>query len=311
MIPDKLKQGDEIRVIAPSRSLQIIHQNIFDNALKNLTKAGFKVTFSRNSREIDAAKASSIQSRIRDLHDAFSDDNVKAVFTAIGGFNVNQILEHIDYPLIKENPKILCGYSDITALLNAIYSQTGLVTYHGTHFSSFGFEEHLDYTFSCFRKCLMSSDAYYIEPSLQARSYQIIQPGICEGAIIGGNLCTINLLQGTKYMPVDRNIVLFLEDDNIMGEYFLFEFDRNLESLVQSIGASNIKGIVFGRFEDSCRLTTETMRKMIANKKQLADMPILFNVDFGHVQPSATFPIGGKVFIDASGSVASIRIVEH
>lgn len=146
MIPNKLNPGDEIRVVAPSKSLQRVQQKIFNNALKHLTNEGFKVTFSKNSGEIDFFNSSSIQSRIEDLHDAFSDNNVKAILTALGGFNANQLLEYIDYSLIKENPKILCGYSDITALLNAIYSQTGLVTYHGTHFSSFGFEEELDYT---------------------------------------------------------------------------------------------------------------------------------------------------------------------
>lgn len=311
MIPHKLNPGAEIRVIAPSKSLQRVQQKIFDNALKNLTKEGFHVTFSKNSREIDFFNSSSIQSRIDDIHDAFSDNKVKAILTALGGFNVNQLLEYIDYSLIKENPKILCGYSDITALLNAVYSQTGLITYHGTHFSSFGFEEHLDYTFAYFRKCLMKQSVFCIEPSIQAPNYEIIQSGVCEGTIIGGNLCTINLLQGTKYLPIVRDTILFIEDDNIMGDYFAVEFDRNLESLIQSIGASNIKGIVFGRFEESCNLTSKVIRKIVANKKQLANIPILFQVDFGHVQPFVTFPIGGKVSIDASHTSATIQIFEH
>ncbi|HIU76827.1 MAG TPA: LD-carboxypeptidase [Candidatus Pelethocola excrementipullorum] len=311
MIPNKLKPGDEIRVVAPSKSLQRVPQQIFDSALKNLTKEGFVITFSKNSREIDSFKSSSIHSRIEDLHDAFSDTNVKAILTALGGFNSNQLLEYIDYSLIKENPKILCGYSDITVLLNAIYTQTGLVTYHGTHFSSFGFEEHLSYTLDYFRKCLMEPEIFSVNPSYQAQNYEIIQPGVCEGTIIGGNLCSINLLQGTRHLPVISDAVLFLEDDNIMGDYFIFEFDRNLESLIQSIGPSNIKGIVFGRFEDSCKLTSNVIRKIVANKKQLANIPVLFNVDFGHVEPFATFPIGGKVSIDACQASPKIRILEH
>lgn len=90
--------------------------------------------------------SSSIQSRVEDLHNAFLDKNVKAILTCIGGFNVNQILEYIDYSIIKNNPKIICGFSDITALINAIFAKTGLVTYHGTHFSSFGFEKDIEYT---------------------------------------------------------------------------------------------------------------------------------------------------------------------
>jgi GNAT superfamily N-acetyltransferase len=141
--------------------LSVVRQVLFDKALTLLTEKGFKITFSRNSREIDEVNSSSIESRVEDLHEAFLDKNVKAILTCIGGFNVNQILEYIDYSLIEANPKIICGFSDITALLNAIYSKTGLVTYHGPHFSSFGFEKkETDYTYSYFERCLMNSDSF-------------------------------------------------------------------------------------------------------------------------------------------------------
>ncbi len=308
---NRINIGDEIRVIASSRSLSIVYQDIYDNALQFLSESGFKVTFSDNCRERDSFNSSSIQSRIDDLHNAFQDPNVKAIFTAIGGFNVNQLLEHVDYKLIKEHPKILCGYSDITALLNAVYAQTGLITYHGPHFSSFGFGAYLDYTYGYFKKCLFESKAFSISPSLQAQNYYVIQPGICKGTIIGGNLCTLNLLQGTRFMPVVDDVVLFIEDDNISGDYFVFEFDRNLESLVQAIGVNRIKGIVFGRFDESCKLTVEAVKQIVKIKKQLSNIPVLFNVDFGHVQPFVTFPIGGQVLIDASKQIPSIKITEH
>ena len=140
MLAPKLQKGDEIRIIAPSRSLAIVRDEIFNKALFSLNNQGFHVTFSKHSREIDDWNSSSIQSRVDDIHEAFLDNNVKAILTAIGGFNVNQILEHIDYEIIRQHPKILCGYSDITALLNAVYAKTGLITYHGAHFSTFGFE---------------------------------------------------------------------------------------------------------------------------------------------------------------------------
>lgn len=311
MIPKKLVAGDEIRVIAPSRSLSMVQQIVWERALKNLTKKGFHVTFSKNSKELDSFHSSSIQSRVEDLHDAFADKKVKAILTALGGFNVNQLLEYIDYSVIEENPKILCGFSDITALLNAIYCQTGLVTYHGTHFSSFGLEEHLDYTNRYFDKCLMDADPFCIAPSAQAEAYHIIQPGSCTGTIIGGNLCTLNLLQGTRFMPVAADTVLFIEDDNIMGEHFPFEFDRNFESLIQAIGVKHIKGIVFGRFDSSCNLSPESIKQMIQNKKKLAGIPIVFHVDFGHIEPFVTFPIGGTVFIDANNNQPIIQIEKH
>ena len=115
-----------------------------------------------------------------------------------------------------------------------------------------------------------------VTPSESAVKYHIIQEGTCEGTIMGGNLCTLNLLQETPYMPDIRNKVLFLEDDNIMGDYFCYEFDRNLESLLQIEGADTIKGIVFGRFDDSCGLIVETIADIIQDKNGCG-MPNAFN----------------------------------
>ena len=314
MIANNLKIGEEIRVIAPSRSLSGLNQKVFDKALKFLSDKGFVISFSKNSREIDETNSSSIQSRVEDLHDAFLDKNVKAILACNGGSNVNQILEYIDYSLIENNPKILCGFSDIAALINAIYAKTGLVTYHGALFSFLGYDDDIDnieYTYNYFEKCLMKSEAYFIEPSLQAKEYYVIQEGSCQGEIVGGNLCTLNLLQGTEFMPDLKNKILFLEDNNSMGDYFTFEFDRNLQSLIQSKGFDGVKGVVFGRFESSCKMDIHTMQRIIATKKQLKNIPIIFNVDFGHELPFVTFPIGGVVKIKAIGTSVSLEILKH
>ena len=309
MIAPKLKQGDEIRVIAPSRSLSVVYEEIFRNALSYLEQQGFRVTFSKHSREKDDWDSSSVRSRVEDIHEAFLDDNVKAILTAIGGFNVNQILEHIDYEIIRQHTKIICGYSDITALLNAIYAKTGLITYHGAHFSTFGFDVEAEYTLRAFFDCVMKSKSITVKPSQAANEYTVIQRGSCEGTIIGGNLCTLNLLQGTQFMPQADEIVLFLEDDNIVGDYFIYEFDRNFQSLLQAYGTERIKGVVFGRFDDSCKMNTDTVKRLIAEKLP-KDIPVVFGVDFGHVFPMMTFPIGGKVRIDAAAD-PQIEIVKH
>ena len=308
MIPNKLQYGDEIRVIAPSSSLAWVWENVHDKALDFLTDKGFKVTFSKNSREMDEFKSSSIKSRVDDIHEAFADENVKMIITAIGGFNVNQILPYLDYELIKANPKILCGYSDITALLHAVYAKTGLVTYHGPHFSTFGFDIEPEYTESCFFDLLMKNDEIVIKESKTSGEYYVVQEGVCEGNIIGGNLCTLNLLQGTPYMPDLNEKVLFIEDDNIMGDYFVYEFDRNLQSLLQVNGADSIKGIVFGRFDESCKLDKDVIRKIIQDKIS-ADIPVIFGVDFGHVLPMITFPIGSKVKISAKDNDLRITLL--
>lgn len=307
MIANKLEYGDEIRVIAPSSSLSKVRKDIYDRALSYLISQGFNITFSKNSREIDEFYSSSIQSRVDDINEAFADKNVKMIITCIGGFNVNQILPYLNYELIKSNPKILCGYSDITALLNSIYAKTGLVTYHGPHFSTFGFEIESEYTQTNFYDCLMKSNEINITPSKTSNEYYVIQEGVCEGNIVGGNLCTLNLLQGTPYMPDLNEKVLFIEDDNIMGDYFVYEFDRNLQSLLQVSGADSIKGIVFGRFDESCRLDKDVIKKIIKDKIP-SDIPVVFGVDFGHVFPMITFPIGGKVRVSANEKECVITI---
>lgn len=310
MIASKLKLGDEVRVIAPSRNLTEVWQNVHDQAVAFFKREGFDLTFSKNSREVGSFHSSRITSRVEDIHEAFSDPNVKVIITCLGGFNCNQLLRYIDYDLIAKNPKILCGYSDITALHNAIYAKTGLVTYHGPHYGTFTFDKEAEYTRKAFFDCVINDTPFHVEPSETAAKYYTVQEGVCEGTIIGGNLCTLNLLQGTPYMPDIRDKVLFLEDDNIMGDYFCYEFDRNLESLLQTNAADTIKGIVFGRFDDSCNLTLETIAEIIKNKVP-SNIPVIFGADFGHVLPMITFPIGGTVRIQASKNNAEIFIVNH
>ena len=309
MLAPKLQKGDEIRVIAPSCSLSYVWEEKAQKALRCLEQHGFCVTFSKHSREIDDWNSSSVPSRVEDIHEAFLDNNVKAILTAIGGFNVNQILAHIDYEIIRQHPKILCGYSDITALLHAIYAKTGLVTYHGAHFSTFGFETEPAYTQKAFFDCVMKQDKIVITPSQTAKEYTVIQQGVCEGTIIGGNLCTLNLLQGTQFMPQADDIVLFVEEDNIMGDYFIYEFDRNFQSLLQAYGTEKIKGVVFGRFDDSCKMSAAVAKRIISDKLP-NDIPVVFGVDFGHVFPMMTFPIGGKIRMDATAGPI-IEIINH
>ena len=310
MIARKLNPGDEIRVIAPSRNLTEVWPVAHHHAMDFWRSEGFNVTFSRHCNEADAFHSSSIASRVEDLHEAFLDPNVKMVVSCLGGFNANQLLPHIDYDLIAKHPKILCGYSDVTVLLNAIHARTGLVTYHGPHFSTFGFGKDNAYTSKHLFSCVMSDKPFPITPSEAAGQYHILQEGACRGAIIGGNLCTLNLLQGTPYMPDLRDKVLFLEDDNIMGDYFCYEFDRNLASLLQVTGAEAIRGIVFGRFDESCGMSPETMAAIIRDKVP-AGIPVVFGVDFGHVFPIITLPIGGSVSICARCGKIDITIESH
>ena len=312
IIPEKLKNSDEIRVIAPSRSMNILNEETISIATKRLEELGFKVTFGKNVKnEINSEYGcATIEDRIEDLHEAFIDKNVKAILTVIGGFNVNQILDYIDYELIRNNPKIICGFSDITALLDAIYAKTGLVTYYGPHYSSFGMKKGVEYTLKYFKSMFIEDGEILIEDSKQwsddpwfleqenrnfinNKGRQVLNLGEAEGKIIGGNLCTLNLLQGTEYMPDLDESILFLEDDGMSGKEFLREFDRNIQSLLHCAKGKNIKGIIIGRAQKSCEMTVEKWNKIIETKKELKDITVIIDFDFGHTTPIFSFTIGG------------------
>jgi len=325
IFPEKLKAGDEVRVIAPARSLSIISKETREIANKRIEELGLKLTFSKHVEESDDFASSSIKSRIEDLHGAFSDKNVKAIITVIGGFNCNQLFRYIDWNLIKENPKIFCGFSDITALNNAIYAKTGLVSYSGPHYSTFGQKLYFDYTLDFFKKCLMTEDPFEIKPSelwsddewyknqdgrklVQNNGWLVINEGQAEGTILGANLCTFNLLQGTEYIPSIKDSALFLEDDYESKPH---SFDRDLQSLIHLPEFSRVKGIIIGRFQKASEMTDSLLTQIIKTKKELNNLPVIANVDFGHSDPKITFPVGGDCKLEITKDKQTLQILEH
>jgi muramoyltetrapeptide carboxypeptidase len=304
--PKKLQSGDEIRVIAPSRSARILSEHGIQQAKKSLEELGLVVTFGNNIFENDLQNSASIDHRLNDLHEAFQDRNVKGIITVIGGYNSIDLLPYVNYEIIRKNPKILCGYSDITALATAITNKTGLITYSGPHFSSFYMEKIQEYQTSYFKKCLMQEDSYDIKSSvewsddawfldqedrkLEKTNWKCYNEGKASGQLFGGNLCTLNLLQGTPYMPNLEDTILFIEDDEMTIPEI---FSRNLTSLLQSV--SKIKGLVIGRFQRASKMTEEHLLFLLDKLPILKSIPVLYDVDFGHTQPIFTFPIGGSV----------------
>ncbi len=259
------------------------------------------------------------------MHEAFRDPHVKGILTTLGGFNVNQLLQYLDYDLIRNHPKVLCGYSDITALCNAIYQKTGLVTYSGPHFSTFAMKQGFSYTKNYFQACLMDDSSIIVEPSqewsddawylnqetrcfLPNEGPVVIQEGSSEGRIVGGNLCTLNLLQGTEYMPDLHNTILFIEDDDLVDARI---FDRDLQSLLQINGANGIQGVLIGRFQKKSNLTMKLLQQIVMTKKELHHLPVLANVNFGHTSPIITFPIGGLIKVITDQGMAQIEIIVH
>ncbi|WP_339688686.1 S66 peptidase family protein [uncultured Pseudoalteromonas sp.] len=324
IIPNKLKVNDEVRIIAPSRSLSIIDKKTREIANTRFEELSLKLSFSKNCESIDDFSSSSIEERIEDLHEAFLDKKVKAIFTVIGGDNVNQLLKYIDYNIVKRNPKIICGYSDTTALSNALFHKTGLVTYSGPAYSTLGMLKGIDFSINYIKKCLFSSDPYEVINSEQwsddawyldqeKRNFykdngiEVLNHGEAEGKIVGGNLCTLNLLQGTEFMPDLTNAVLFLEDDELTSPS---NFDRDLQSLIHQKNFDSVKGIVIGKFQLKSEVSETLLKKIIQSKQELASIPVLYNLNFGHTTPHICFPIGGFVKIDTK-SRKQIIIEKH
>ena len=315
----------EVRLIAPSLSLSLKDKAKIVKAEKYFKSLGYTLTIGKYVFQKDNYfGCSSIENRVADLMDAFLDKNVEIILCANGGYNVNQILPYIDYKKVQQNPKILIGYSDITALLIAIMKKTTLTTYYGPMLD--GFSSGNEYTLKYFEKILEKKD-FFITSSKEIYDYQKIngkikevtiknngmipiQEGKAIGKIIGGNLCTLNLLQGTKYMPNLNNSILFLEDDadDYGNDVFLLEFDRNLESLLQ-LSNCNIKGIVFGRFQLCSNMNLDKLKALIRNKPKLKDIPIVYGADFGHTNPMFTLPLGAYCQLEIKKSNITIKII--
>lgn len=315
IIPQKLKKGDKVMIVAPARGLKLIGQDVRKIALDRLNSLGLEVVFAPNTTDEnwDYMGSTSVEKRVADIHYAFQDKSVKAIFTVIGGFNSNQMLKYLDYDLIKQNPKIFCGFSDITAISNAIKEKTGLVTYYGPHFSTLGMKLGCDYTFEHMIKMLLEDGIDDIEPApiwsddlwfldqdkrdFEANEgYWIINEGNAEGVIEGGNLCTYNLLLGTPFRHhFTEDTILFIEDTEATP---LQDFDRDLQALIHQEDFKHVKAIVIGRFQKGSKVTKEGLEFVIHTKEELKDMPVIANVDFGHTSPILTIPLGGFAKIE-------------
>ena len=314
----KLKKGDHIRVISPSLSIQAIGGfNANVSAKEKLEELGFDVSFSSNYFEHDLFDSASVTSRVEDLHEAFLDPSVDAVLATIGGFNCNELLPYLDYDLIAQNPKIICGYSDTTALLNAIYTKTGIQTYMGPSYSSFKMEAGQDYQTEAWLKAVTqdsyeltpssewSSDAWYLPDTPRTfypTEWKVYKAGMASGIAIGGNLSTFALLRGTPYAPQVENYVLFVEEaEGYPPEHFLREFAALLQAY------PNPQAVIIGRFPKECEMTEDLLLAILDKHPILQTIPVLYDVDFAHTQPLFTITIGGQVTLDTEKMVIHVQ----
>jgi len=318
MLPEKINAGDEIRIIAPARSAGDIDEVVIARAQAALESLSLKVSFSQYAFSRSQRGCPTDVEKVDDLHAAFLDPNVKGILAAIGGFNSNQLLGRIDWDIIRANPKIFAGFSDITVLNHAILAKTGLVTFATPNFYCFGLPPESNYSLEYFRRCLFAGqpETYKVRASKEFYDYawdydeksprskivnggmKIIQPGQASGTLLGGNLCSLNLLNGTEYFPcVEGDIIWGLEDDSY--DSIPETFERNLQSLIQQPYFRQVKAILFGRFQRESIAANDSLAAIISSKKIGSNIPIVSNLDFGHTDPKFSYKIGGWASVEA------------
>lgn len=241
-----------------------------------------------------------------------------------GGFNTHQVLEYLDYDLIKKNPKVLIGYSDTTNLLSAITHKSGLITFNGPAVITFAKPVVPDETIVCFRNLIMSNESHYtysfstsysdnqwwIEDKMEFTSnagLRTFRKGKAEGQIVGGNIGTLLLLAGTPYWPQMKGKILFIEDDEAENPKTL---DRYFTQLRQMGVYNQINGMVIGRFPRCVGLhEKDSLNMILEDALKGYKFPVITEFDMGHTDPIMTIPIGAKVSIDASKK--SISLLEN
>jgi muramoyltetrapeptide carboxypeptidase LdcA involved in peptidoglycan recycling len=322
-----------MRVLALSRSLggamQLsgLTERDVQFATRRLESLGLTVSFGRWVRECNAHLTASPQHRLEDFHEAIANPSVKGILAVVGGMGATQILDGIDYNHIKAHPKIICGYSDIGHLSNAILARAGVVTYYGPNFTSFMMREGADYTLRNFRECLFGNSPIEIRPADKwsddawakdqenrtfhdAEGFWAIQDGEVEGTIIGGSYWCLNMLQGTGYFPPLREAILFLEHP-ANGKATLMELDGGLRALSFQPEFPEVRAIVIGRYGRKGGVTRENLAALIGEIPALRRLPVVANCDFGHTTPIATLPIGGHCKLRVSNATASLMLTNH
>jgi muramoyltetrapeptide carboxypeptidase LdcA involved in peptidoglycan recycling len=322
IIPARLKRGDHLRVVAPAESFSPKFTKELENrTIKGFEDLGLKISFGKYVHEMNNFKSASLEHRLEDLHEAFEDASVNAIISAIGGSSANQLLKHLDYRLIKENPKIFCGLSDITELNSAIYSKTGLVTYYGPHFTMLGASQFFKQMLSNMKEIFFSDRPVELTPpkyyantewdseKILNTGFWTINPGEAEGRCMGGNLLTLNFLMGYEFMDDFKDSILFLEENKVIDYRGI---QKEVQQILNHPSGMKIKGIVFGRFQRESKMSRKKIHGMVSKMEELHNIPVVANVDCGHTAPMMTFPFGGKISMKVEqGDNISLVITEH
>lgn len=301
IIPKRLEKGDVIGVVAPSNP--IVGDNIeeIERAKEIITELGYKVKYSKNLFSNTNKYSSTAEEKAEDINEMFADKEVKMIWCAKGGENSNSTFDYLDYNLIKKNPKIICGYSDITSITNVISAKTGLVTFSGTNFKTIATDE-TEYSLMEIIKRLEQGS---LELGTSIDGYTTIRSGYAEGELIGGNLSLMKGLVAGKYAVNFKNKILFLEELGIETGPALVS--NHLYYMKQNRIFDQIKGLWIGNYTHESEIKLEDI--LLDTIKDEYNIPIIKSENFGHIERKTVIPIGTKAIINTSRET-KIKLVE-
>lgn len=305
--PRALRRGDTIGIVAPSSPL--FDEGEIEFTFKWLEKVGLKYKLGKHIFESYSDYAGTDEARIEDLHAMWADADVAAVMPMRGGNGAVRLLPRLDFDLIGRNPKIIMGYSDITALLVPIHERTGLVTFHGPMMGSF-FEG--PYTFRYFHKAVMNKRPIGLITDLPAETWNpsyppprmVLSEGSAEGRLTGGCMTLIRQLMGTPYEMETEGRILFMED----LESEPHEIDRYLTQLLLAGKLQKAAGIVIGECSnchpgDSKRNSLPlnySLERVLKDRLSGLSIPVVYGFRFGHSKEKFTLPLGVMASLNAS-----------
>lgn len=304
MIPEAIKSGDIIGVVAPSETIKKEEMEEIESSKKFFESLGYKIKFGKYVKENSTGYGATGKQKAQDLNDAFKDKEVKAIICAEGGWDCNATFDYLDYELIKENPKIICGYSDITALCNVIYSETGLVTFNGPNFKSISDWNGVDkYSANELIKRLQNKS---LELGINEDKYDTIKPGKAKGILVGGNLSLITGLVSGKYKMDFTDKILFIEE--LAYESNPSFVNHYLYHLKQNGVFDKIKGIWVGNYEHESQIALEKILLNVLDGEY--DFPIIKSNNFGHCERKTVIPIGTMAEINTQENI-KIKLLEN
>ncbi|MEX1276882.1 MAG: LD-carboxypeptidase [Bacteroidota bacterium] len=295
--PPRLRKGDLIGLIAPA-SPPSSHEKI-DKGVRYLERLGYNVKIGRHVGAQHGYLAGTDEERADDINEMLADRNVKALFAVRGGYGTPRLLDRINYRTLHAHPKILVGYSDLTALQLAMFRKTGVVMFSGPMVGVEMWNAFDPYTEEHFWRVLTSTKRIGKLHNPPDDPVQIYHPGKASGRLLGGNLSLLVSLLGTPYLPVLRNALLVLEDVDEAPH----RIDRMFAQLRHAGILTNVAGLLLGKFTDCVpgdpskpHLTTEQVLQEIIER---SGCPVLANVMYGHISKKLTLPLGLLASIDS------------